>query len=238
MGKVKKCFCMFFFLLMFSFKEAVGDDNKISISYSNTAGNTDAQTISISYSLEKISDTLRFYSEGSYFYKKDSGEETANKLVINNRAELSITKKVLFFVRNFVNRDVFSGYNFRIGLGPGVGYQLIKKDNESFILFFGTDFVYNDYTDGKTKSYTSGDVRLEYSKQLFRDLTFNQEVAYLFSFENNRDYFIHSETNFEVPFTENLALGVSYSVDYHNLLLGGAKYHLDRVFSTSIIFKF
>ena len=227
-----------FIVTLFFPLATMGKDNQISISYSNTAGNTDTQTLSIGYNLERNWDSLRFYSDGSYLYKEDSGRETANKLTINNRGEADITGRILFFVKNFIKRDKFSGYNLRFGLGPGIGYQLIKKDNENLKLFLGTDFTYNDYTEGGTENYASGDVSLEYNRQLLENLLFTQKISYLVSFKNSDDYFIHSETNFEVPITEKMALGISYKVDYHNLLPEDAEYHTDRVFSTSLIYRF
>ncbi|ADY72735.1 protein of unknown function DUF481 [Desulfurobacterium thermolithotrophum DSM 11699] len=230
---------LFFLIVMACFPlTALGQNNQISISYSNTAGNTNTQSLTVGYRFEKGLEGKRFYSNGSYFYKKDDGKETANKLVVDNRFELDITNRLLFFVKNFIHRDTFSGYNLRLGVGPGVGYQLLKKDNENLKLFFGADFTYNNYVDQGTENYVAGDVGLEYNRQLLENLFFTQKVSYLMSLKNSKDYFVHSETCFKVPITEKMALGVSYKINYHNLLPDGAKYHTDKMFSTSLIYSF
>jgi len=227
-------------ILLFLSAPAVGktETNQISVSYTDTSGNTDTKTLSISYDLEGSYRSLRFYSDGSYLYKMDSGEETANKLSLNGRVEKNFSDRVLFYLSSFLYADPFSGYDYRIGLGPGIGYQLIDGEKESLKLFSGLNYTYNNYTDGTADSYSLGELKLEYKNRILENLLFSQKFSYQISLKDGDDYFIHSETSLQVPVTEKLALGISYVLDYQNLLHDDAEYHTDKTFLTSVIYRF
>jgi putative salt-induced outer membrane protein len=212
--------------------------NQLSVSYTDTSGNTDTRTLSVSYTFEKDYQSLRLYSDGSYLYKTDSGEETANKLTLNGRIEKNLSEKILFYLSSFLYSDPFSGYDYRVGLGPGIGYQLIDRENESLKLFSGFNYTYSNYTGGTVDSYSLWEVKLEYKNRLLENLLFCQKLSYQISLENSDDYFVHTETSFQVPVTENIALGLSYVLDYQNLLPDDAEYHTDKTFLTSIIYRF
>jgi len=233
---MRKLLAFLFILSLPAFGET--GENQLSVSYTDTSGNTDTKTLSVSYSFEGSYRSLRFYSDGSYLYKIDSGEETANKLTLNGRVERNVSEKILFYLSSFLYADPFSGYDYRIGFGPGIGYQLIDSENESLKLFSGLNYTYNNYTDGSVDSYSLWEVKVEYKNRLLENLLFSQKFSYQVSFENGSDYFVHSETSFNVPVTENLALGLSYVLDYHNLLPDDAEYHTDKTFLTSVIYRF
>ncbi|TCK04688.1 DUF481 domain-containing protein [Phorcysia thermohydrogeniphila] len=233
---MRKFLAILLFFPLTAFGET--ETNQVSVSYTDTSGNTDTKTLSISYSFEKDCQSLRFYSDGSYLYKTDSGEETANKLTLNGRVEMNLSEKILFYFSSFLYADPFSGYDYRIGLGPGVGYQLIDGEDESLKLFSGFNYTYNNYTDGTVNSYSLWEAKLEYKNRLLEDLLFLQKLSYQISLEDGDDYFVHSETSFQVPVTEKLALGLSYVLDYQNLLPDDAEKHTDKTFLTSVIYRF
>ena len=79
---------------------------------------------------------------------------------------------------------------------------------------------------------------LEYTNKLLENLLFSQKLSYQVSFENGSDYFVRSETSLQVPVTERVALGVSYTVNYQNLLPEDAECHTDKTFLTSVIYRF
>ena len=227
------------FLLLFPFPALGGTEaNQFSVSYTETSGNTDTKTLSVSYNFEKDYSSMRFYSDGSYLYKTDGGEETANRLNLNGRLEGNVGERVLIYLSSFLYVDPFSGYDYRLGLGPGIGYQLIDGEKESLKLFSGFNYTYNNYTGGTTDSYSLWELRVEYKNELLENLLLSQKLSYQVSLEDSDDYFVHFETSFQVPVTEKIALGISYLLDYQNLLPDDAQYHTDKTFLTSVIYRF
>jgi len=213
---------------------AMAADNTITLSFSQTSGNSDTTTMAASYQFGKEIAEWSFSSTGDYLYKEDDGDETANKLKIDNSLDRKLTEKIALGVINFLYIDRFSGYDFRGGIGPAVFY----KPFDNLSLSVGATYTYNNYTDGSTDSYAQGEVKGNYERKLFENLLFSQSLSYQVSFEDSDDYFVHSKTSFKVPFSTNLAMSVSYLIDYQNLLPEGTEYHTDKTLLVGITYKF
>ncbi len=209
-------------------------ENSFNLSYSQTSGNSNTSTLSFSYSLTKEWDGKTVSSQGSYLYKKSSGEESANRLEVDNSYEKEINKLLSFTLNNFIFSDRFSGYNLRIGAGPGLK---LKISNNLSVSTTAT-YVYNNYTKNPNKSYYQGEMDINYSKELTDGVTFSQLLSYQVSFSNSKDFFLQSKSQVSVPISEKLSLTVTYQVDYQNLLPEGVNYHTDKLFLTGISYSF
>ncbi|MEO2069314.1 MAG: DUF481 domain-containing protein [Desulfurobacteriaceae bacterium] len=237
---------LFFLLIPFvAFGEDIQEENnteeyknQIEISYSDSSGNTNTETLAVKYKLRKEWKKARFYSDGSYLLKFDEDEKTTEQLDIDSRFEFDLSERSLFFLKNFIKRDIFAGYDLRIGLGPGIGYQVIKEEKQSLKVFIGIDYTYNDYTENGEETYTALDISTEYQRQFVRDLTFIQKASYLVSLRDSKDYFVNSETKLEIPITKRTMLGISYKIEYRNILPDEAEYHTDKLFLVSWIYRF
>ena len=208
--------------------------NSVNLSYSQTSGNSDTSTLSFSYSTELKQEKSLILSQGSYLYKEDNGKESANRLEINNSYERSVNRRISLVINNFIFSDRFSGYNLRLGLGPGVKVKL----QENLSLTSTITYVYNNYRENSNENYYQGEVKLNYAKNFSKNLTFRQLLSYQVSFKNSDDYFLHSKSEVSVPINEKLSLTVSYQVDYQNLLPQGVNYHTDKLFLTGVSYNF
>ena len=209
-------------------------ENRVNISYSQTSGNSDTSTFSGSYSVGYSWDKSSLNSQGSYLYKESSGKESANRLEVNNSYERELNSDISFVLNNFIFSDKFSGYNLRLGVGPGLKVKL----SSNLSLTSTVTYVYNNYTKGSTENYYQGELKANYTKTLVKNVSFSQTLSYQVSFKNGDDYFIHSKSEFSVPINEKLSLTVSYQVDYQNLLPEGVEYHTDKLFLTGVSYNF
>ena len=213
---------------------AWAEDNSITLSFTQTDGNSDTTTVAVSYGYGAQYGKWSFNSSGDYLYKEDDGDETANKLNIDNTLKRQLTEKLGLGIFNFLYTDKFSGYNFRGGIGPGIFYNPIPE----LSLFAGATYTYNNYYGGGSDTYGQGDLRAKYEKKFLENLLFIQELSYQVSFEDGDDYFAHSKTTFKVPFSDNLAMAVTYRIDYQNLLPEGVEYHTDKTLLVGVSYKF
>jgi len=209
-------------------------DNSVTLSFTQTDGNSDTTTVAVSYGYGTQYGKWSFNSTGDYLYKEDDGDETANKLNIDNTLKRQLTEKLGLGIFNFLYTDRFSGYNFRGGIGPGIFYNPIPE----LSLFAGATYTYNNYYGGGSDTYGQGDLRAKYEKKIFGNLLFIQALSYQVSFEDGDDYFAHSKTTFKVPFSDNLAMAVTYRIDYQNLLPEGVEYHTDKTLLVGVSYKF
>ncbi len=217
-----------------SLSEGAKGENSINISYSQTSGNSNTSTLSLSYSLEKGWGSSSLSSQGSYLYKENEGEESANRLEIDNSYERKLGDNLSAVISNFIFSDKFSGYNLRLGIGPGLKVKLFEGLSVSSTL----TYVYNNYTKGTNESYYQGEVNLKFTKKLTENMNFCQLLSYQVSFKNREDYFVHSKSQFSVPLNRKLSLTVTYQVDYQNLLPDGVSHHTDRIFLTGVSYNF
>jgi len=213
---------------------ALAGENSVTLSFTDTSGNSDTSTLALSYGYGKEISKWSFTSAGDYLYKEDDGTETANKLNIDNTLKRKITEKLGLGIFNFLYVNRFSGYDFRGGIGPGLFYNPIPE----LSLFAGATYTYNNYVGGGTDTYGQGELRAKYERKLFENLIFTQSLGYQVSFDNSDDYFAHSRTGFKVPFSDNLAMAVTYRIDYQNLLPAGVEYHTDRALLVGVSYKF
>ncbi|ADU96100.1 DUF481 domain-containing protein [Thermovibrio ammonificans] len=212
---------------------AAAQENGVTLSYSETSGNSNTSTLSVSYSWEKTLGKWDFSSNGNFLYKKSSGKETANRLNAQASTGRKLNRKLSLTVNGFIYSDRFAGYDFRGGIGPGISYQV----TESLLLSSSVTYTYNNYTNGSTDRYAQGEAQVKYSRR-FKNFTLSQSLNYQVSFKNSQDYFIHSESTVSVPLNSRLALNVTYLIDYQNKLPDGVEYHTDRTLLTGVTYRF
>ena len=232
MGKLK-LFLIVLILLAFVYGKSLAESS-VTFSFSQTSGNTRTDTLALSYQLERKVELWSFSSSGEYLYKRDSGRETANKLKVNNNVSRELGDRLKVELLNFLFRDPFSGYELRVGVGPGLSYQI----TDSLKLITGLTYTYNNYTKAESSSYTQLESGLTYQRKLRDNLSLSQSLSYQASLKEREDYFIHFKAELCSGITQSLSLNVSYQVDYQNLLPDGAKYHTDRTFLVGVSYKF
>jgi putative salt-induced outer membrane protein len=228
-----KLFLLSLLLLALSSGKSFGESS-VTVSFSQTSGNSQTDTLALSYQLETELELWSFSSKGEYLYKRDSGEETANRLKIDNNVSRKLGSRLKVELLNFIFRDPFSGYELRVGIGPGLSYRV----TDTLKLITGLTYTYNNYTKSDSSSYTQFESGVSYQRKLKDNLSLNQSLSYQASLREREDYFIHFKAELCSGITQNLSLNLSYQVDYQNLLPEGAKYHTDKTFLVGVSYKF
>ncbi len=223
------------FLCLFTlYPKVTLGSGEFTLSFTQTSGNSDTNTLAVSYQLNRELSRWKFSSRGDYLYKEDDGEETSNKLNLEGTVGRKFKDKFFLEFYGFIFRDPFSGYDFRGGLGPGLSWRI----SENLTVSGSFTYTYNNYSAGESSTYSQAELKGNYLKKLTSNLLFEQSLSYQVSFKDKDDYFLHSRTTFKVPFSSNLSLNLSYRVDYQNLLPDDAEYHTDRTFLLGVSYSF
>ena len=156
------------------------------------------------------------YKRAKIFCKFIEGLPTSTKIYTSSDTELS-------------------DYDYRLNIGPGLGYKLIEDEIQTVDIQGGLDYAYDKYKTGTKDNYLAGRTELNYKYKFSENLDFKQMISYLASFEDANKYFVVSDSSLEVNMTKNLSLGVSYNMDYTNQT---EKEKLDKKFLTSLIVDF
>jgi putative salt-induced outer membrane protein len=221
--------------------------------------------MSAKLNIAKEGDINRYFLKGNALYGREKVEitknnevikedqETKNKWSLNARWERILTKRLFGFLSADYIDDKFSGYDYRIGGGPGLGYDIVKTEDHNLkglisLLYYYDRFYYDSPSDSPNSNktnedYLSGKAQIDYTWQILENLTFDQIMDYLVSFEDtkgqeNNKYFIDSETALKVKVNEHISLGVSYIIAYQNLPPSDIEKHTDTTLLTSLIIDF
>lgn len=217
--------------------EEQGLKGRAEASYVRTSGNTDTQTLAGKVSGAYEAGANRYFLKANVLFAKSDGDETSNRWLLEGRYERALTDRLFAFAEASYLKDKFAGYDSKIQLGPGAGYEFIKTERHLLKGLASLLYTWDNYTDDGTDSYPTAKLTGNYTWQIQENLKFRQDLEYLTSLEDLNVFFVNSETGVEVKVASNISLGLSYLINYQNDPPGDAK-HNDRTFLTSLIADF
>ncbi len=207
------------------------------LSFVKTSGNTNTETVSLKFDVNREEEKNKLLLKGSGLYSKTEGKESASKLNITGRWERLFTLRFFSYLTLGFKTDKFSGYEYRINGGPGIGYYLIKDDRKELKLL--SSILY--YKDRKyvepfeEDSYTSSETEISLKIYLRENVLFKHLTNYSISLNDYSKYFVTSEISLEVMVNNHISLGVGYQVYYQNKIPDPSIKRLDTTFLTSLI---
>lgn len=213
---------------------------RIEFSYVKSSGNTDTQTLAGNLGISKLGDVNRYYLDGSLLQAESDGEETSNKISLNGRWERTFSERFFGLLSTGYSRDKFSGFDYRVFGGPGIGYDLIKTDIHKLqwllsFLYYRDEFSVGDE---RSDSYQTGKVSAKYEWQIQENVKLKETLDYLVSLKDTDRSFIDSVTSVEVKINQSISLGVSYTINYQNKPPSPDLKNSDVTFLTKLIFDF
>ena len=223
-------------VLISSSSYALNVDKHLELSYVETSGNTNTTTFSSKLQgIAALSDTESIKAKGSILYSESDENTSANKYNVELDYNHMINKKLYSYMGINYIKDQLSDYDYRLDIGPGLGYKILEDETQTVDIQGGLDYAYDKYNDGLKDNYLAGRTELNYKYTFSQSIEFKQMLSYLVSFEDGEKYFAVSDSAIGVKMTQNLSLGVSYNMDYTNKT---EKEKLDTKFLTSLIIDF
>ncbi len=185
----------------------------------NTTGNTDTLALAGNNEMTyKFTDKWTGSWVAGALYNKSDGDKTAEKYYTDLRADYSIDERWYAYGLGSWLRDKFSGFDNRIGIGPGIGYKFLIGPKHFLVGETGLNYAYEDYSDPDEDSQKFLEGRLfgKYEWAFTEKTKFSQSLEYLQGFKDSSTWKLNSETALISAITDILALKVSYSVFYNN----------------------
>ena len=215
---------------------ALDVDKHLELSYVQTSGNTNTTTFSSKLEgTTSFNDTESLKLKGSILYSESDENISANKYNVELDYNHMINKKLYSYMGINYIKDQLSDYDYRLNIGPGLGYKLLEDEIQTIDIQGGLDYAYDKYNNGLKDNYLAGRTELNYKYTFSQSIEFKQMLSYLVSFEDGEKYFAVSDSAIGVKMTQNLSLGVSYNIDYTNKT---EKEKLATKFLTSLIIDF
>lgn len=210
------------------------------LGYIQTSGNTQTQTFNIDSKAKKAWGVHVGNILLDAQYAKDGSRETKNKFLTEATYDYEFTERFSFNYIFGYKKDRFSGFASQLYTGPGGKYKLIVSEIDNLTvdgnLMYAVDSYDATYLDANNKvisypnsidlgtlqrgayeeKYISYRAKGVYTRQVFENLKFDQELSFRGSFKSPEQFFVYSKTAFSSKFTDIFSAGISYKVDYIN----------------------
>lgn len=207
------------------------------ISFVKTSGNTDTETFAGKVEAAWVCCVHKFNLDGQYVYGRNSGRESSNRLAMGARWEAALNGRFSGIVTLGYGRDRFSGYRFRVFVGPGLGYYLVRDGNRSLQLSLGLNYSHDRFSVGEREQLRSltGRSLAKFEWRPLGNFRLVENLGHLLSFGEAGRYFVDSETAIETRINKTLSIGVSYKINYQNRPPAAEIRRTDTTFLTALI---
>ena len=212
-------------------------ETQAELSYVQTSGNSTSQTASAKLDFNGNISKNRYLLRAMFLTARDEGKEKASKLTGLLRYERVFSGRIFGFMEMGYLRDRFAGYEHRLSAGPGIGIDIIHTKKHILKSLLSGMYTFESYTVEllETDHFTTVKTALNYEWNIRENTTLKTGVDYSTSLENQDKYYFNGESSLSVGISSRISIGVSYLVNYQNLVPSPEIKSTDTSFLTSII---
>jgi putative salt-induced outer membrane protein len=224
----------------------------VELSFVNAGGNTDSMSLSFGAKAELALTNSRLRGEAKTLYSEQNGASTARNYLIKGQYDVNLSARTSFFVSGSVERDVPKGLQIRDSGQLGLGHTIVKTARQMLRGEVSAGYIYERLifllpnpvppppltvpvvvTDG----YLSARLGGEYTYFFTPHTRFVQTAELLMSLEEAGNYLINEESALVVNLFGQLALKMSFAVNYDHQPQPGFG-AVDRLLKTSLLYTF
>jgi len=234
-------FLIFIFILVSSsLAQEAEKKGFITFGYSQSQGNIDVATASLTANYVVKYPTYRLFFDLKVLYGTAQGQKNAEQIDGKLRYELRRGRYFPFWDLIYY-RNPFQNFEHRIATGPGIGYYITRGKKKylsvSYYLYYYYDVIKELSTTIEDRTlFHNIEERFRY--KFTRTLTFKEKGLYSVSDENFQNYYINIELNLINKITKKLGLQISYYINYQNIPKEDQIKRLDTTLTTSIMYNF
>lgn len=209
-----------------------------------TRGNSETMLYSGSFSVEKRTQVheFKFTVEANYGESettKSNGVKTTQANVNNAKAVAEykwlFLRRTYLYLNTEINRDDIADIEYRLLVGPGLGYYLLKTDAHKLNSEAGVSYLH------EKKSAADEDTLMarfaeRYELAISKTSKLWEAAEYLVSFEGCEDYRFNCEVGIESVITEEWSLKLTLQDKYTSRPAAGKKQN-DLTLKASISYK-
>ena len=126
------------------------------------------------------------------------------------------TERFFGYLRLEGLHDGIADINYRVSVGPGVGYYFVKNTNTTLRAEVGPGYIYERDGDGSTHSYMSLRLAERFDQKLSATAKLWESVEILPQVDKFSNYIINAEIGVEAAMTTKLALQTYVQDTYHS----------------------
>jgi putative salt-induced outer membrane protein len=185
-------------------------------SYINTKGNTDTSSLAFEGNVKKGWDLNLFRAHADAYQSEDDGQESKNKWSVELNYDYEFAPHISVNYLFGYKEDRFSGYDYQVYTGPGIGVNVLKGKEHTLDLQANMLYAVDKPEKEAKDNYLSTKIGAIYAWQIQENLKFIQEATYRINLEQTGHWFAYSKSAIETKINSIFSMGVSYKVDYVN----------------------
>lgn len=207
------------------------------LGYIQTEGNTKTETFNLDAKASKSWDTHALGIKADAQYAKDGDVETKNRYAVELKYGYGFSERFSLGYLAGYKDDKFSGYDYQAYTGPDAIYKAIVSEGQNLSLEAAILYAQDKIEDAEKETYGAYRISLNYDLQLLENLKFTQEASYRASMEDKENYFVISKSALTSKISDILSAGLSYRVDYANII-PAQNVHTDKTLTANIIIDY
>jgi len=208
------------------------------LSYVQTSGNTQTQTILLNNTLKYIPNERVIGLWNINILKGETANvQTADRFFTELRADYKWTERRYGFGTISTLKDTFAGLKSRNAVGVGVGYIFIKTAKDTLMGEVGLIHTMEKLTTQIDRDYLAGRLFGKFTHAFTEKNMFLQSLEYIPDFDQQNNYLVNSETALVANLSGNLSLKTSYLLRYDNEPPAGKK-RADNTVSAAVVANF
>ncbi len=197
-------------------------------------GNTDDESLAIALGLNRKDGPWTYDFKTSFDIQRRDNEKTQQRFVANAAVDYDITPRIYTYGATEYEDDAFSGFNYRITSGAGLGYRVFTRPTLNWAVEAGPGVRIDSFED-------SGNTSVTPALRAFSDFSwdFSPFASFLHSVETIQDGGLTVDTTAAVVarITERVSGKLSYQVRYNGDAPAGNE-EIDTTTRLSLVYGF
>ena len=219
-----------------------------SLSAGVTTGNTDTTDIGLGLDIGRDIGLWAVGVQASVDYGETDGEETKNRIFLNGNLDRQLTDKLFSFGQISYEIDEFSGFDSRLFVGGGLGYEIFNSDQVQWSVRGGPGLKVDEIEAVLDESTSPATVLIPSETEESFGATASSTYAYQFndnvSFTNDTNV-LYADTSTQIgnitaltaSLTNTLSARVSYEVRHDTDPVDGFE-STDTISRVSLVYGF
>ncbi len=227
-----------------------GWDGNIELGFANATGNSENTTLGFRVDAKKIIDRTTHNVFGHANYTESEGIETQNNYGVGYQLDQKVSDRTYYFGRATYDNDQFSGFDYRVFAGGGLGYWIVDNETRKWKIDGGPGVRFS-----KTTAVVPGEdgvpldavpvpsvEETEFSAYAGSDFDWVIRDGVVFEHDLGLTYSESSSTlstrfGLTTQLTERMSSGISYQIDYETDPPAGRE-DTDTLLKASLLFGF
>ncbi len=202
-----------------------------------TSGNSDTLAANAAVTAERAGEVneIRLGIEGNFGESEIDGvdETTTENAKVQAIYKYKINRSYLYS-DNSVFHDDIADIDYRLILGVGVGYRVVKTDAITLGLEVGGAYVEEKLTDGTKTDNISARLAARYAQALSEHSKLWLSAEYLPNVDDTDDYLLNGEAGLEAALNSSLSMRIVIQDRYDSVVPEGREYNDLSVISSLV----